>query len=77
MFNRRADLEYETEKNSILENIANRINFEFSNIGIRARKSSEPEKIEVDFSQLEKTEENAKKLIDVVEFVKTIFLAIA
>ena len=71
MLSRRADLDYETEKNSILENIANRINFEFSNIGIRARKSSEPEKIEVDFSQLEKTEENAKKLIDVVEFVKT------
>ncbi|NMD01552.1 MAG: hypothetical protein GYA62_17775 [Bacteroidales bacterium] len=77
MFSRRADLDYETEKNSILENIANRINFEFSSIGIRAKKSSDAEKIDVDFSKLEKTDENAKRLIDVVEFVKTTFLAIA
>lgn len=77
MFSRRADIDYDTEKNSILENIANRINFEFSPIGIRAKKSSESERVDVDFSKLEKTDENAKKLIDVVEFVKTIFLAIA
>lgn len=77
MFSRRADLDYETDKNSILINIANRINFEFSSIGVRAKKSGESEKIDVDFSKLEKTDENAKRLIDVVEFVKTIFLAIA
>ena len=77
MFGRRSDINYDNEKNSILEKIANRINFEFSSIGVRARKSSEPEKIDVDFSNLEKTDENAKKLIDVVEFVKTIFLAIS
>ena len=77
MFSRRGDLDYEINKNSILENIANRINFEFTTIGIRAKKSSDAEKIDVDFSKLEKTDENAKRLIDVVEFVKTIFLAIA
>jgi len=76
MFSRRTDIDYDTEKNSILENIVNRINFEFSSIGIRAKKS-EAEKIDVDFSKLDKTDDNAKKLIDVVEFVKTIFLAIA
>jgi len=77
MFSRRTDIDYDKEKNNILENIANRINFEFSSIGVRAKKSSEPEKIDVDFSKLEKTDENAKRLIDVVEFVKTIYLAIA
>jgi len=77
MFGRRTDIDYDTDKNSILENIANRINFEFTSIGIRAKKSSESERVDVDFSKLEKTDENAKKLIDVVEFVKTIFLAIA
>lgn len=77
MFSRRKDIDYDNEKNNILENIANRINFEFSSIGVRAKKSSEPKKIDVDFSKLEKTDENAKRLIDVVEFVKTIFLAIA
>ena len=77
MFGRRTDIDYDTDKNSILENIANRINFEFTSFGIRAKKSSESERVDVDFSNLEKTDENAKKLIDVVEFVKTIFLAIA
>jgi len=77
MFSRKVGLDYNTDKSSILENIANRINFEFSSIGVRAKKSSEAEKIDVDFSKLDKTDENAKKLIDVVEFVKTIFLAIA
>jgi hypothetical protein len=77
MFGRRTDIDYDADKNSILENIANRINFEFTSIGIRAKKSSESERVDVDFSKLEKTDENAKRLIDVVEFVKTIFLAIA
>lgn len=77
MFGRRTDIDYDADKSSILENIANRINFEFTSIGIRAKKSSESERVDVDFSKLEKTDENAKKLIDVVEFVKTIFLAIA
>jgi len=77
MFGHRTDIDYDADKNSILENIANRINFEFTSIGIRAKKSIEPEKVDVDFSQLDKNDENAKRLIDVVEFVKTIFLAIA
>jgi hypothetical protein len=77
MFLRKTDIDYEKEKNKILDAIASRINYEFDNIGIRAKRSSEPEKIDVDFSNMEKTDENARRLIDVVEFVKTIFLAIA
>lgn len=76
MFSRRADINYEADKTAILENMASRINAEFSP-DITSKKSSENEKIKVNFSGLEKTDENAKKLIDVVEFVKTLFLAIA
>jgi uncharacterized protein YgfB (UPF0149 family) len=35
------------------------------------------EKISVDFSRMEKTKENAERLKDVVEYVKTIVLALA
>ena len=77
MFQHKKEFNYEQERNIILEHIANRINFEFKSEGIKATKSSESEKVDVDFSGLEKTTENAKKLIAVVEFVKTLFLAIA
>lgn len=77
MFSRKANFDYNAEKNKIVEIMANRINFEFDKLGINAMKSSESEKIEVDFSKLDKNEENARRLIDVVEFVKTLFLAIA
>jgi len=77
MFQHKKTINYEEDKNKVLENIARRINSEFSSVEIRAKRSSEPEKVDVDFSGLDKTPENAKKLIDVVEFVKTLFLAIA
>lgn len=77
MFLRRSDIDYDKKKNNILINMANRINYEFDSIGIRAKKSVDQERIDIDFSRMDETEENAKKLIDVVEFVKTMFLAIA
>jgi len=66
---------YDEKKNEIAKRIAMSIKIEFQNLGITASSSSD--KIDVDFSQLEKTDENAKRLVDVVEFVKTLFLAIA
>jgi hypothetical protein len=77
MFKHKANFDYEAEKNNLLEKLAKRIEDQFEDLGIKSFKSTEPEKIEVDFSGLDKTEENAKKLIDIVEFVKTLFLAIA
>ncbi len=77
MFQHKKDFNYDLEKNNILEKIASRINIEYGSMGINAYKSSESEKIDVDFSKLDQTKENARKLIDVVEFVKTLYLAIA
>jgi hypothetical protein len=66
---------YEDKKNDIAKRIATSIKMEFNNFGISATSSGD--KIDVDFSSLEKTDKNAKKLIEIVEFVKTLFLAIA
>jgi hypothetical protein len=76
MFKNRANFDYDSEKKIIVNKIANRINYEFKELPISAF-VSDSERIDVDFSQLVKTKENAKRLIDVVEFVKTIYLAIA
>ena len=66
---------YEDKKSDISKRIATSIKIEFSNFGIDA--SSNGDKINVDFSGVDKTDENAKKLVEIVEFVKTLFLAIA
>jgi hypothetical protein len=66
---------YEVKKNEITEKIAQSIRFEFKDTRIEA--ISYGEKIEIDFSRLEHTDKNARRLIDVVEFAKTLFLAIA
>ena len=75
MFQNKKDFDYETQKLDTLDKIARRINDEFKQLDISAKRNSDV--IEVNFKELVKTEENAKKLIDVVEFVKTIYLAIA
>lgn len=77
MFRNRANFDYDNEKKNVLKTISRRINSEFEKFEIRAKVSSEPEKIDVDYSNIAKTKENAKKLIDLVEFVKTIYLALA
>jgi len=75
MFQNKKDFDFETQKIETLDKIANRIHIEFKEYGITSKRSSDL--VEVNFKKLEKTDENAKKLIDVVEFVKTLFLAIA
>jgi len=76
-FSHRKDFDYEKEKKRILDSIAGRINSEFGQYGFVATRSGEPEKIDVDFSGIERDEENARRLVALVEFVKTMVLAIA
>lgn len=77
MFQHKRDFDYDLKKNDILENIASRINHEFEFLGIRAKRSSESEKIDVKLSGMVHSKENARNLVSLVDFVKTLFLAIA
>ncbi len=64
---------------SIVVNFALRIQSAFGEqLKIKAYpKPEDKEVIVIDMSDMEKTTENAKKLIDLVEFVKTLYLALA
>lgn len=66
--------DYENRKNEIVKNIAKAIKIKFSDTEITAE--GKDDRILVGFTKLEKTDDNAKKLIDIVEFVKTLFLAV-
>jgi hypothetical protein len=71
-------LDFENQKEIILERICSRLRERFSeslNINVKILKSEL--KVQVDFSKMEKTKENAERLKDVVEFVKTMILALA
>jgi len=82
-FNKRTFLRqdhYKTEDGdvnlkAILVQIAKGINENFPVIGINAKAYNET--ITVSFEGMEQTEENAKKLVEMVEYVKTMVLAIA
>lgn len=67
----------EVNLKSILEQFAIRIDDNFKNIGISVKAYPSNKTIKVSFEDMEKSEENAKKLIDMVEFVKTMVLALA
>lgn len=58
---------------------AKRINMEFSeSLGVQAQVDSQDKfKVSVSLEGVEHTEENAKRLVDMVEFVKTMVLALA
>lgn len=60
---------------AILDEFAKGINENFYQLGINADSSTET--IKVSYKEMEQTEENARKLIDMVEFVKTMVLALA
>ncbi len=67
--------DYENRKKGIADDIGKAIKIAFAEIKITVE--GKDDRIVVNFSNLEKTEDNAKKLIDIVEFTKTLFLAIA
>ena len=76
LFSKTAD--FENQKDKILEKIQSRVRERFSealNIDVKIIKSDL--KIQVDFKRMELTKENAERLKDVVEFVKTMILALA
>jgi hypothetical protein len=67
----------EVNLKAILERFASRIDDNFKDIGITEKVNPSNKTITVSFENMEQTEENAKKLIDLVEFVKTMTLALA
>ena len=70
--------DYENNKQEILNKIASRIRDRFrESLKIMVDILPSEEKVSVDFSKMELTKENAERLKDVVEFVKTMVLALA
>jgi len=67
----------EVNLKSILEQFAMRIDDNFKNLEISSKVNPSNKTITVSFEKMEQTEVNAKKLIDLVEFVKTLTLALA
>jgi hypothetical protein len=67
----------EVNLKAILEQFAIRIDDNFKSIGISVKANPSNKTITVSFEEIEQTEENAKKLVDLVEFVKTLTLALA
>lgn len=62
---------------AILEQFAGRIDDSFKHIGISSKANPGNKTITVSFDEMEQNEANAKNLISVVEFVKTLTLALA
>ena len=61
----------------ILDAFTRAINMKFNNILIEAKSNPSNKTITVSYEEMERTEDNARKLVDMVEFVKTMVLAIA
>ena len=72
---------YKVNSEIVLENILNEliraINGKFNYFQIRAKANPSGKTITVSFEDMDRTEDNARKLVDMVEFVKTMVLAIA
>ena len=66
---------YENQVDKITSKISTALKIEFAELNLDV--DNKGDRIIVDFKKIKRTDENAKRLIDVVEFVKTIFLAIA
>ena len=70
--------DYNVKKVEILNKIKNRIDSRFSGeLSLKVKVLQSEEKVEVDFSSMEKTKDNALRLKDLVEHVKTLILALA
>lgn len=67
----------EVDLKAILEQFTMRIDDNFKGIGISSKANPSNKTISVSFDAMVQNEENAKKLIDLVEFVKTLSLALA
>jgi hypothetical protein len=67
----------EVNLKAILEQFALRIDDNFRSIGITSKVNPSNKTITVSYENMEQTAENSKKLIDLVEFVKSMSLALA
>jgi hypothetical protein len=67
----------EVDLKAIIERITSRIDDNFMHLQIDAKANPSYKTITVSFEKMGRTEENARKLIDLVEFVKTLVLALA
>jgi len=67
----------EVKLKEILEDFSKRIYETFNSLGITSKVNPSNKTITVSFENMEQTKENARKLIDIVEFVKTLTLALA
>jgi hypothetical protein len=63
--------------NAIIDQFSKRINDKFSHLLIEAKADRANKAIIVSFDNIDKTKENARKLIDIIEFAKTMVLALA
>ena len=63
--------------NAILEQFSKRIDDKFKHLFIKAEADKPHSAIIVYYENMNRTKENARKLIDVIEFVKTMVLALA
>ena len=67
----------EADLDEILPKFASRINDNFKSLNIHAKPNPSNKTITVFFDDMERSEENARKLVEMVEFVKTMVLALA
>jgi hypothetical protein len=67
----------EVDLKTIIEQFTSRIDSNFRSLNIDVKPNPSNKTIIVSFKNMEHSEENAKKLIDIVEFVKTMVLALA
>ena len=61
----------------ILRQIASRIDDNFKSLGIKTKVMASSKTIVVSYEDMDQTEVNAKRLIDLVEYVKTLVLALS
>lgn len=62
---------------NILNDFTRTINNKFNHLQIDAKANPSAKTITVSFKEMERSEDNARKLVDMVEFVKTMVLALA
>jgi hypothetical protein len=62
---------------TIIKQFASRIDDSFKSLGIETRANPSQKTITVSFADMDRTEDNARRLVDIVEFVKTMVIALA
>ena len=62
---------------TIIKQFASRIDDNFKSLGIETKANPSQKTITVSFDKIDRNEENARKLIDIVDFVKTMVIALA